>query len=103
MRVPFVYHEDYVTPLPHDHRFPMPKFKLLFELLLKDGLAQKERIFRPQIASYQLLEAAHESRYIYDFCEGTISENAVRKIGLPWSHSTRAPHLHCSWRYVFDR
>ncbi|WP_197671858.1 hypothetical protein [Geminocystis sp. NIES-3709] len=38
MNLPVVSHSDYVTPLPDRHRFSMPKFKLLYELLLKDAI-----------------------------------------------------------------
>ncbi|MEM9979239.1 MAG: histone deacetylase, partial [Cyanobacteria bacterium P01_D01_bin.2] len=34
--LPVIYHPDYVTPLPAGHRFPMPKFKLLRDLLVRD-------------------------------------------------------------------
>ena len=48
MSLPIVYHPDYVTPLPDAHRFPMPKFRLLFELLLSDGVADLSQFHTPE-------------------------------------------------------
>lgn len=45
MSLPVVYHPDYVTSLPPQHRFPMPKFKLLYELLLKDGIINEKSVY----------------------------------------------------------
>ena len=86
-KVPIVYHNDYVTPLPDGHRFPMPKFKLLYDLLLEESVIHSTQVHRPEIASHVLLEKAHSSEYVTAFCDGTLSEKAVRKIGLPWSEA----------------
>lgn len=43
MNLPIVYHPDYVTP--DGHRFPMSKFQLLYELLLKDGIITPQSCF----------------------------------------------------------
>ncbi len=87
MNLPIVYHKDYVTPLPEAHRFPMPKFKLLCELLLAEGIVQKERIHQPLIASQELINLVHTSEYIEAYCQGTLDAKAQRRIGLPWSEA----------------
>ena len=48
MDLPLVYHQDYVAPLPEGHRFPMSKFRQLYELLLSDRIAQVEQFYTPQ-------------------------------------------------------
>lgn len=85
MNLPIVYHRDYVAPLPEGHRFPMPKFKLLCELLLADGITQPELIYTPDIPSKELIEFVHTSEYVRAYCEGTLDTKAQRRIGLPWS------------------
>lgn len=85
MNLPIVYHPDYVTPLPEGHRFPMPKFKLLCELLFADGITQPESIHTPEIPSKELIELIHTSDYVRAYCEGTLDAKAQRRIGLPWS------------------
>ncbi|MBF2056902.1 MAG: histone deacetylase [Cyanobacterium sp. T60_A2020_053] len=83
--VPVVYHPDYVTPIPQEHRFPMPKFKLLYELLLKDGITHEKVTQRPPLATKEILELVHKPEYIEKYCTGTLEEKALRRIGLPWS------------------
>ncbi|MCB0210534.1 MAG: histone deacetylase [Anaerolineae bacterium] len=85
MALPVIYHPDYVTPLPPEHRFPMPKFGMVYRLLLRDGLITPQQIHQPVIASPQLLEQVHTPDYIDAFCRGTLDVKAQRRIGLPWS------------------
>lgn len=83
--LPLVYHEHYVTPLPPGHRFPMPKFGLLRDLLVARGIASDQQFDTPDIASFDLITSVHSPEYVRAFFNGTISSEAVRKIGLPWS------------------
>ncbi|MFN3165875.1 MAG: histone deacetylase [Phycisphaeraceae bacterium] len=83
--LPFVYSPDYVTPLPDGHRFPMPKFGILRDLLIERGVAQPGQFHRPRIASFELIASVHDPDYVRAFFDGTIERDAVRKIGLPWS------------------
>jgi len=85
MSLPTVYHPNYVTPLPQEHRFPMPKFKLLYELLLKDGITTADSTYLPIMASADVLELVHDADYVHDYCHGTLNQKALRRIGLPWS------------------
>ena len=85
MSVPVVYHPDYVTPLPEQHRFPMPKFQLLYELLLKDNLITTESTHSPNIVDRDILQLVHHNDYIQQYCNGTLDSKAQRRIGLPWS------------------
>ncbi len=85
MDLPIVYHPDYVASLPEDHRFPMPKFRLLYELLLHDGVAQKEQFHTPSRPPQEFIELVHTAEYVQAYCEGTLDAKAQRRIGLPWS------------------
>lgn len=85
MTVPVVYHPDYVTPLPDQHRFPMPKFKLLYEFLLQEGITSPEWVFTPEVPPQAWLELVHTPDYVQAYCEGTLEAKAQRRIGLPWS------------------
>ena len=88
-----VYHPDYVAPLPDLHRFPMPKFKILKDLLLKDGVIEPEQIFQPELPDLASIQLVHTPEYVQAYCEGTLDHKAQRRIGLPWSkalaHRTR--------------
>ncbi|HHP7232395.1 MAG TPA: histone deacetylase [Xenococcaceae cyanobacterium] len=80
-----VYHQDYVAPLPETHRFPMAKFALLRDLLLKDGIVKPEAIYQPELPSIEAIGLVHDLNYIKGYCEGTLDAKVQRRIGLPWS------------------
>ena len=85
MDLPLIYHPDYVVPLPQAHRFPMPKFRQLYELLLNDKVARIEQFFIPETPSPQLIELVHTPQYVQAYKLGTLDAKAQRRIGLPWS------------------
>lgn len=84
--LPLVYSPDYVTPLPDGHRFPMPKFGILRDLLIERGVASPDQFHCPGIASFELIASVHDPAYVRSFFDGTIDRDAVRRIGLPWSN-----------------
>lgn len=85
MDLPLVYHSDYVAPLPEGHRFPMPKFRQLYELLLADEVAQPEQFYTPESPPQDWIELIHTPSYIQAYHTGTLDAKAQRRIGLPWS------------------
>lgn len=85
MSVPIVYHPDYVSPLPPEHRFPMGKFGLLYDLLLADGVVTPDRVFAPSLPPTEWLELVHDPAYIQAYYTGTLDPKIQRRIGLPWS------------------
>ncbi len=87
MDLPLVYHSDYVAPLPVGHRFPMPKFRQLYELLLADGVARPEQFHTPQLPPSEWISLVHTPEYVQAYCDGTLDAKAQRRIGLPWSEA----------------
>jgi acetoin utilization deacetylase AcuC-like enzyme len=85
MRLPIVYHRDYVAPLPDGHRFPMAKFSNLYEQLLHDQVATLDQFYEPEQPPLDWLTLVHESNYVNAYCNGTLDPKAQRRIGLPWS------------------
>ncbi|MEO0431107.1 MAG: histone deacetylase [Cyanobacteria bacterium J06656_5] len=83
--LPVIYHPDYVTPLPAGHRFPMPKFRLLRDLLVRDGVISVDQLYQPGRPLQDWLELVHETAYVSAYCDGTLDATAQRRIGLPWS------------------
>lgn len=83
--LPLVYHTDYVVPLPAGHRFPMQKFGLIYELLLREGVATPAQFHTPEIVSLDLIEKVHSPDYVAAYCTGALDTKAMRRIGLPWS------------------
>jgi acetoin utilization deacetylase AcuC-like enzyme len=83
--LPIVYHSDYVAPLPPEHRFPMPKFGLLRDLLVQDGVVAVDQIYQPGPPPQNWIEQVHKPDYVQAYCTGTLDDKAQRRIGLPWS------------------
>jgi acetoin utilization deacetylase AcuC-like enzyme len=87
MDLPLVYHSDYVAPLPVGHRFPMPKFRQLYELLLADDVARPAQFHTPQCSPSEWISLVHTPEYVQAYCDGTLDAKAQRRIGLPWSEA----------------
>ena len=79
-----VYHDDFsINPIQEGHRFPMPKDTLLYQALRKQGMANL--VLTPSMPSVEDLCLVHDPSYVRRFMDGTLSQNEMRKIGLPWS------------------
>ncbi len=85
MQLPIVYHPNYVAPLPPGHRFPMSKFKLLYEYLLSVGFISAEQVWQPEHPLQSWLELVHQPEYVTAYRQGTLETRVQRRIGLPWS------------------
>ncbi len=79
MDLPLIYHPDYVVPLPAPHRFPMPKFRQLYELLLTDKVASPAQFFLPETPPQQWIELVHTSEYVQAYLQGTLDAKAQRR------------------------
>lgn len=87
MDLPIVYHPDYVAPLPAQHRFPMSKFRRLYELLLTGGVADLGQFQCPERPPQSWIELVHTAEYVQAYCGGRLDSKAQRRIGLPWSET----------------
>jgi len=85
--LPIVYHPDYVASLPAGHRFPMAKFGKVYEWLVRDGIAGLHQFHLPDRAPERWLHLAHAPHYVDAYCQGTLDERAMRRIGFPWSET----------------
>ncbi|MCB0044859.1 MAG: histone deacetylase [Caldilineaceae bacterium] len=83
--LPLVYHPDFVTPLPPEHRFPMPKFGRIYAEILHAGIAGPDQFHLPLIAQREWLELVHTPAYVTSYLTGSIDAKAMRRIGFPWS------------------
>ncbi len=63
----------------------MAKFRLLYELLLGEGVAELAQFHQPETPPRAWLEQVHLPAYVQAYCEGTLDAKAQRRIGLPWS------------------
>lgn len=87
MRLPIVYHQDYEAPLKPGHRFPMSKYGYLRELLADRGLMPPGGFIAPAEAGAGVIGLAHEASYVERVFSQSLSDEEIRRIGLP--NSTR--------------
>ena len=86
MDLPLIYHPNYVAAIANTHRFPMEKFRLLYEMLIADRVARPEQFFRPELPELDLIALVHDRQYVEAYWQGTLDHKAQRRIGLPWSY-----------------
>jgi len=77
------YADNFVLPLPPGHRFPMPKYQLLRDRLVREMPAV--RMQQAPAASDGELALVHTPAYIEAIAHGTLPAPAQREIGFPWT------------------
>jgi acetoin utilization deacetylase AcuC-like enzyme len=77
----------YAIPLPEGHRFPMPKYALLRDGALAEGLVDPAHMHDPGRTTVEDLQLVHTARYVDAVTHGTLSYAEQRRIGLPWSEA----------------
>lgn len=78
------FHCDHVEiPLPPDHKFPRGKYRLLRERL--QLLHPPEMFVAADSVSWEDLERVHTPEYLEAMRAGTLSRDAIRLLGFPWS------------------
>jgi acetoin utilization deacetylase AcuC-like enzyme len=77
--------DDREVLLPPGHRFPMGKYRRLRELLLETGLLRTEQLESAAEVEVERLEAVHDRDYVRAVLTGTLTPEAQRRLGFPWS------------------
>jgi acetoin utilization deacetylase AcuC-like enzyme len=79
------YHPCYSElQLPQQHRYPIAKYRVLYQRLLELGVPASG-ITQSQAIDAQLLAQSHCPDYIRSLRDGSIDAKAMRRIGFPWS------------------
>lgn len=79
------YDPVYCHPLPPGHRFPMQKYELLPEQLLREGTVAESQFFAPQPLTEDRVLRTHDGKYWNDLVHLTLDRKAQRRIGFPLS------------------
>lgn len=80
------YCHQFVLPLPPGHRFPMDKYRLLYERVVQANRGQFELVVPPPASEEQLV-LAHDADYVQRVIRGALSEREIRELGFPWSEA----------------
>ena len=76
---------QFVLPLPTGRRFPMGRYALLRERL--EAQMPEVRMMEAPRASDGELALAHTPQWIAAISDGSVSPEAMREIGFPWSEA----------------
>jgi acetoin utilization deacetylase AcuC-like enzyme len=79
-----VYHERYDLNLG-PHVFPSQKFRLIYEMLLREGIATKDDFLRPDPASDEDVQRVHTPDWVRKLKTGTLTASEVMKLEVPYS------------------
>ena len=79
------YSDTFVLPLPEHHRFPMAKYRLLRERLVEEGVLDARDLHVPEAATWDQIRRVHDAGYVDAVASGTLTADAQRRIGFPWS------------------
>lgn len=79
------YCDDFVLPLPPEHRFPMRKYALLRERLLAERVIAPDAMHVPPAATDEQILRCHHADYLTRVVSGTLTDKEIRRIGFPWS------------------
>jgi len=79
------YSGQFVLPLPEAHRFPMSRYAMLRDRLLEQLPAVRMDV-APRAGDDELA-LAHTPEWIAAVSEGSVSPQAMREIGFPWSEA----------------
>ena len=79
------FHKKYIHPLDKNHRFPMIKYELIPEQLLRENTCSSENFFSPGIISESVVLDTHEEKYFNRFKNLELTKKEIREIGFPLS------------------
>lgn len=71
-------------PLPDGHRFPMGKYRLVRDGLIRLGVLGESAILEPERVDRSHLALVHSARYVDAVIDGTLSAAEIRRLGFPW-------------------
>ena len=81
------YSPYYYADIGENHVFPIKKFELVRDKLLKEKTVLPSEIVEPQPARVEDVLLVHTEDYIKRLRNGTLTEREIRRLGLPWSKS----------------
>jgi len=79
-----VYHERYDLNLG-PHVFPSRKFRLIYEMLLREGIASEQDFVRPDQASDEDILRVHTPDWVHKLKTGTLTPSELMLLEVPYS------------------
>lgn len=79
------YTDDFVLPLPKEHKFPIDKYSRTRQEVVNRGILPPEQLHHPRAASNDDLLRVHTKEYLHKVVHGELTQKEIRRIGFPWS------------------
>lgn len=81
--IKIAYATEYTFKLPPNHRFPINKYRMIYENLLASGRFTIDNFFVPDAMYADAVRLSHDSNYISMLNKQTLPELAQKRIGFP--------------------
>ena len=79
------FNKNYIYPLDENHRFPMIKYELIPEQLIRENTCVPDNFFEPSQIDKNIVLLTHEVEYFKRFTSLNLSKKEIREIGFPLS------------------
>ena len=79
------YNQNYIYPLDENHRFPMIKYELIPEQLIRESTCSENNFFNPEKVDDDIVLLTHQKEYFERFKSLHLSKKEIREIGFPLS------------------
>jgi len=79
------FNNNYIYPLEENHRFPMIKYELIPEQLIRENTCSVNNFFSPKRVDYKIVLQTHQKEYFNRFTSLQLSKKEIREIGFPLS------------------
>ena len=79
------FNQNYIYPLEENHRFPMIKYELIPEQLIRENTCTEKNFFNPDKVDDFTVLLTHQKEYFERFKSLDLSKKEIREIGFPLS------------------
>ena len=79
------FNQNYIYPLEENHRFPMIKYELIPEQLIRENTCAENNFFSPKTIDHKIVLQTHQKEYFNRFISLQLSKKEIREIGFPLS------------------
>ena len=79
------FNKNYIYPLEENHRFPMIKYELIPEQLIRESTCSENNFFNPEKVDDDIVLFTHQKEYFERFKSLHLSKKEIREIGFPLS------------------
>lgn len=80
--VRLAFSDRYIYELPEGHRFPIRKYQMIMDALIRDQIIFPEQVYDPGLADEEIL-LAHDPIYYKNVLNLKLSDSEIRNLGVP--------------------